>query len=173
MMAHSLLIRLNIDDVVIGDMSTFLILRGSAIKLAEANESLKAQIGHPYTLGPWYNARIGFSPNRNMSNCVFQLQGVNQITDINVRAIRPSIVTPEDHQSGDQKSPKGVSLIDRIYANTFIYNLLGSGEWRLVSCDAMFPAGGGLVKPQSLLMQHDASGDHNPTAAKSKTEPKG
>ena len=34
-----------------GDMSTFLILRRSAMKLAESNDTLKAQIGHPYSLG--------------------------------------------------------------------------------------------------------------------------
>ena len=38
-------------------------------------------------------------------------------------------------------------------ANTFIYNVLGPGEWQLLDCDAMFPSGGGLVKPQSLLPQ--------------------
>jgi hypothetical protein len=34
-----------------GDMSTFLILRRSAMKLAESNDTLKAQIGHPYSIG--------------------------------------------------------------------------------------------------------------------------
>ena len=118
------------------------------MKLAEANETLKAQIGHPFSLGPWYNARIGFSPSRNMSTCVFQLQGASQITDINVRAVRPSIATSSE-QSGEGKPTIG--LMYRIFANTFVYNLFGSGEWRIVSCDAMFPAGGGLVRPQSLL----------------------
>jgi hypothetical protein len=80
---------------------------------------------------------------------VFQLQGASQITDINVRAIRPSIEKTSD-EGGDQGKPAMV-LMEKVLANTFIYNLLGSGEWRIISCDAMFPAGGGLVRPQSLL----------------------
>lgn len=138
-------------------MSTFLILRKSALRLAESNESLKAQIGHPYSLGPWYNARIGFSPSRSMCTCVFQLQGANQITDINVRAVRPSIVASDE--KGDQGKP-AIGLVDKIFANTFIYNSLGSGEWRIVSCDAMFPAGGGLVRPQSLLEDQPTAQDN-------------
>ena len=44
---------------VAGEISTYIILRDQAYELAQQSESLKAQIGSPYTLGPWWNARIG------------------------------------------------------------------------------------------------------------------
>ena len=135
--------------------------------MAQQSESLKNQIGAPYTLGPWYNARIGahikaapscrcnctgmrpmtltdvhgyrylhgfvryhagFSSGSHIASCSFQLQGQRQITDVTVRGMRqPGI------------------------GNTLAYNLVGSGRWTVFDCTAMFPSGGGLVRPQSLL----------------------
>lgn len=113
---------------VAGELTTFGILRSQALQLAENNEELKQQIGSPFTLGPWYNARIGFSAGRNIAQCSFQLQGKQQITDVTVRGVRRS----------------GIS-------NTLAYNVAGPGEWKLIDCNAMFPSGGGLVEPRSLM----------------------
>lgn len=44
---------------VAGEYTTYAILRDQAVALAERNEALEKQIGSPFTLGPWYNARIG------------------------------------------------------------------------------------------------------------------
>ncbi|GAX72621.1 hypothetical protein CEUSTIGMA_g77.t1 [Chlamydomonas eustigma] len=111
-----------------GDYTTYVILRNVAMQLAESNEGLKKQIGHPFSLGPWYNARIGFSAGRNIAQCSFQLLGQDQITDLTVRGVRRT----------------GIS-------STLLYNIAGLGEWKVVECTAMFPSGGGLVKPQSLM----------------------
>ena len=70
----------------------------------------------------------GFSAGRNIAQCAFQLQGQRQITDITVRGLRQPGMT-----------------------NTCLYNVLGPGVWTVVDCTAMFPSGGGMVKPQSLL----------------------
>lgn len=113
---------------VAGDFTTFLILRRQAVHLANENDGLRKQIGFPYSLGPWYNARIGFSAGRNIAQCSFQLQGDQQITDVSVRGVRRSGV-----------------------GNTFVYNVAGPGEWKLIDCSAMFPSGGGLVEPRSLM----------------------
>eukprot|EP00955_Chlamydomonas_euryale_P105314 365630-Chlamydomonas_euryale.AAC.28 len=126
----------------VGELTTFVLLRRQALALAEDNEALKKQIGEPYTTGPWYNARIGFSRGANIAMCSFQLQGTQQITDVTVRGIRKP----------------GVQ-------NTFLYNAIGAGEWSLIDCTAMFPSGGGLVKPQSLMpppSQQDASNSDHP-----------
>jgi hypothetical protein len=56
------------------------------------------------------------------------LQGTKQITDVTVRGLR------------------GAGSASRA-----IYNIWGPGAWTIVDCTAMFPAGGGLVQPKSLL----------------------
>ncbi len=141
---------------VAGEYTTYVILRDQATKLAEDSDRLKKQLGHPFSLGPWYNARIGelgmdacahdpcptdiklpvctsgFSAGRNIAQCSFQLQGQTQITDLTVRGIRKTGVL-----------------------NTLMYNVMGPGEWKLIQCTAMFPSGGGLVRPESLIPEPD------------------
>ncbi len=51
---------------VAGEYTTYVILRDQANSMAQQNDSLNAQIGAPYTLGPWYNARIGGAPGSNV-----------------------------------------------------------------------------------------------------------
>jgi hypothetical protein len=69
----------------LGDFSTYYLLRSKAVALADVNEALQKQIGFPYTLGPWYNARMGFSSGGSIAMCSFQLQGAAQITDVSGR----------------------------------------------------------------------------------------
>ena len=178
---------------VAGEYTTYVILRDQAVALAGRNGALEKQIGSPFTLGPWYNARIGaaahgqsarwekglrqngvteiaglittphpvlwhpcqhpcvpklaicqkvhfttgFSSARNIAQCSFQLQGQRQITDVTVRGVR---------RPGT-------------YSNTLMYNALGGGSWMVVDCTAMFPSGGGLVKPQSLMPEGGRGND--------------
>ncbi len=64
-------------------------------------------------------------------------QGTRQITDVTVRGLR------------------GGGWVNRA-----LYNVVGPGAWTVVDCTAMFPAGGGLVAPRSLLPKtaHPAAG---------------
>ena len=59
---------------VVGELTTYYKLRDSALKYAEQNEDLKAQVGYPFTLGPWYDAKIGFMAGGSMAQCTFQLK---------------------------------------------------------------------------------------------------
>lgn len=59
---------------VLGEFSTFWKLRDSAMVLANDNQDLKEQIGTPFSLGPWYNASIGFTAGGNIAMCTFQLK---------------------------------------------------------------------------------------------------
>jgi hypothetical protein len=59
---------------VLGEFSTFWRLRDSAMMLANDNQELKEQIGAPFSLGPWYNASIGFTAGGNIAMCTFQLK---------------------------------------------------------------------------------------------------
>jgi hypothetical protein len=126
---------------VAGEYSTYLALRNKAMELAESDTDLKEQIGHPFTLGPWYNSKIGFAAGGNVAQCSFQVIGQRQITDVSVRGVR-------------MPGTMGAAL----------YNLLGPAKWTLLDCNAMFPAGGGQVRPKSLippgpLAEHDPALD--------------
>eukprot|EP00798_Chlamydomonas_sp_ICE-L_P027384 gene27384-4688_t len=112
---------------VIGEYSTYTILRSNALELAEADEQLKEQIGHPFSLGPWYNSKFGYQGRGMVASTTFQLIGQKQITDVSVRGVR-------------DKDPMPSAL----------YNV-GNGRWRVIDCSAMFPIGGGRVKPKSLI----------------------
>lgn len=59
---------------VLGEFTTFMKLREGAMVLANDNQELKDQIGQPFSLGPWYNASIGFTAGGNIAMCTFQLQ---------------------------------------------------------------------------------------------------
>jgi len=58
---------------VVGELTTYFKLRDKAIELASQNEDLKTQIGHPFTPGPWYDAKIGFMGG-SAAQCTFQLE---------------------------------------------------------------------------------------------------
>lgn len=113
---------------LVGDLSTFFILRKKAVDLANNNEELKHWLGFPFSTGPWYNARMGFSQHGHICQTTFPILGTNEMTDLTVRAVKR-----------------------RSYGGNAFYNFLGSGEWTLLACDAMFPAGGALAEPKSLL----------------------
>lgn len=59
---------------VLGEFSTFWKLQQGALKLANENQELKDQIGTPFSVGPWYNASIGFAVGGKMAMCTFQLK---------------------------------------------------------------------------------------------------
>lgn len=59
---------------VLGEYTTFIKLQDRALDLANQSSELKEQIGHPFTTGPWYNGRIGFTAGGNLAQCTFQLQ---------------------------------------------------------------------------------------------------
>lgn len=59
---------------VLGEYTTFFQLQDKAMILANRSQELKDQIGHPFTAGPWYNARIGFTAGGHLAQCTFQLQ---------------------------------------------------------------------------------------------------
>lgn len=111
-----------------GDMSTFFLLRTKALALSNDNQELKDRLGHPFSVGFWYNSRIGFTHRGHMCQCTFPLLGTHEMTDVTVRAVRKKCV----------------------WGNAF-YNFLGSADWTLLVCDAMFPAGGAMAEPRSLL----------------------
>ncbi|KAL6762401.1 hypothetical protein V8C86DRAFT_1825070 [Haematococcus lacustris] len=118
---------------VLGELTTFTALRSKGITLANDNTALKEQIGYPFSVGSWYDSSIGFSAGGKMAQCKFSLktnmlQGTKQITDVTVRGIRKDGV-----------------------ASNALYNLMGPGTWSVLDCTAMFPSGGGMVSPQSLL----------------------
>lgn len=136
---------------VLGDYTTYSILRDKALLLAAESEELKAQIGQPFKEGPWYNASIGFTQSGNVVACTFQLLGAKQITDVTVRAVRKADSVPN-----------------------MLYNLMGPGDWKLMDCAAMFPAGGGMARPRSLMPAHDPmpmKADIMPTAPTSNGKP--
>ncbi|GFR51365.1 hypothetical protein Agub_g13790 [Astrephomene gubernaculifera] len=112
---------------VVGEYTTYCILRDHALAIANKDEQLEAQIGKPYVDGPWYNASIGFTQTGHIAAVTFPLKGSSQITDVSVRAVRRP----------------GVS-------STALYNLT-SGEWKVLDCSAMAPQAGGMVKPRSLM----------------------
>lgn len=58
-----------------GEFTTFFLLRRKALALAEDKEALANQIGQPFSPGPWYNARIGFTRGSNVAMCSFQVRG--------------------------------------------------------------------------------------------------
>lgn len=60
---------------------------------------------------------------------MFLVQGSKQITDISVKSARPG--------GG--------------FSHKALYNIVGPGTWTIIDCTAMFPSGGGLVKPKSLM----------------------
>lgn len=64
---------------VVGEYTTYLRLRDAALEFAETSEELRAQIGHPYSIGPWYNASIGISHAGHIAAVRFQLQGQAQV----------------------------------------------------------------------------------------------
>lgn len=136
---------------VLGDYTTYSILRDQALALAADSEELKTQIGQPFTHGPWYNASIGFTGSGNVVACTFQLLGAKQITDVTVRAVRKADMVP----------------------NVW-YNLMGAADWRIMDCNAMFPAGGGMARPRSLMPAHapmPMTADIMPTAPTSNGKP--
>jgi hypothetical protein len=59
---------------VLGEYTTFVKLQERGLELANHSSELKEQIGHPFTTGPWYNGRIGFTAGGNLAQCTFQLQ---------------------------------------------------------------------------------------------------
>lgn len=113
------------------DYLTYSKLRAAALQLAEGDEELKQLLGQPYTTGYWYNSTLGFSHQDKVAHCSFQLLGSKRVTDIAVKA-------------GRQQGPK----------SNVLYNIIGPGTWRLISCQAMVPSEGGLVQPLSLLPEH-------------------
>ena len=113
------------------DYLTFSSVRAAALQLAEQDAELKQLVGQPYTTGMWYNSTLGFSHRDKVAHCTFQLQGSQRVTDIAVKA-------------GRQHGPK----------SNVLYNIIGPGTWRLISCQAMVPSEGGLVQPRSLLPEH-------------------
>lgn len=58
---------------VAGELTTYYKLRDQALELAEQSQELKAQLGHPFVTGPWYDVRIGFPGGGSMAQCTFQL----------------------------------------------------------------------------------------------------
>lgn len=133
---------------VLSDYTTYHALQERAMRLANESEELKEQIGYPFSLGPWYNASIGFSAGGNLAQCGFQVQGTKQITDIRVRGMR--------HQG---------------FRHNAMYNLFGPGDWTIVDCNAMFPAGGGLVKPKSLLPEKQPTDDNTEQSSDASAAP--
>ncbi len=59
---------------VLGEFTTMTRLREKGVSLAEQSDALKAQIGFPYSVGPWYQTTIAFSPNGHAANITFQLR---------------------------------------------------------------------------------------------------
>ena len=114
---------------VVGEYTTYKALRAHGVALAAKDEALLAQLGEPFSDGPWWNASIGFTQSGHIAAITFPLKGSRQITDVTVRAVRRP----------------GLS-------NTALYNLLG-GEWKLLDCNAMTPQPGGMVRPRSLMPQ--------------------
>jgi hypothetical protein len=136
---------------VANDLLTYRLLRSAARQLADEDQELLRQIGSPLGFGPWYNSSIGFTHRGHIAHCTFQLAGSKQITDVNVKGIR---------------GPG--------HASNLLYNTLGASKWELMACQAMMPAGGGTVKPRSLLkaapaateqQQSDAAATHAAAAA--------
>lgn len=113
------------------DYLTFSRLRAAALQLAEQDEEVTQLVGPPYTTGMWYNSTLGFSHRDKVAHCTFQLQGSRRVTDIAVKA-------------GRQAGPH----------SNVLYNIIGPGTWKLISCQAMVPSEGGLVQPHSLLPEH-------------------
>jgi hypothetical protein len=115
------------------DLLTYRALHGAALELVAADEQLVGLVGAPYTTGAWYNATLGFSHRDRVAHCTFQLQGSRRVSDVAVKAGRASA------------GP----------ASVILYNLAARpGGWRLLSCQAMVPAEGGLVQPRSLMPEH-------------------
>jgi hypothetical protein len=114
---------------VVGEYTTYQALRVQGLALAAKDEALRAQLGEPFSDGPWWNASIGFTQSGHVAAITFPLKGSRQITDVTVRAVRRPGLT-----------------------NTALYNLSG-GEWKLLDCNAMAPQSGGMVRPRSLMAQ--------------------
>ncbi|KXZ41409.1 hypothetical protein GPECTOR_485g426 [Gonium pectorale] len=112
---------------VLGEYTTYCILRDKGLAFAGQDAQLAAQIGQPYEHGPWYNASIGFTQSGHIAAITFPLRGSRQITDVTVRAVRRP----------------GVS-------SAAIYNLI-DGEWKVLDCNAMAPQAGGSVRPRSIM----------------------
>jgi hypothetical protein len=115
------------------DVYTYSVLRRKAMALAEESALLRSLLGAPpYNTAAWYNATMAYSAHRQVAQVTFGVTSpaAKRGTDITVKgARRPG------------------------YASNFLYNLLGPGEWDMLSCTAMFPAEGGVAQPRSLMPQ--------------------
>lgn len=111
-----------------GELTTLLILRDAAVKVAEQDVELVAQLGGPLRPAPWYNCSTGLARGGTLAKCTFALEGSTKATDISALAERTDG-----------------------YGTTLLYNTLGPGDWQLLRVSAMVPAGGGRVKARHLL----------------------
>jgi hypothetical protein len=111
------------------DLYVFSVLRHHALSLAAGDEQLAQLLGSPLTAGAWYDSTLAFSHRERVAHATVQLRGPRGVTDVSVRAGRR------------QEGPR----------SAIWYNILGPAEWRMLSCQAMVPAEGGLVTPRSLI----------------------
>eukprot|EP00879_Flechtneria_rotunda_P022801 GHRR01024081.1.p1 GENE.GHRR01024081.1~~GHRR01024081.1.p1 ORF type:complete len:160 (-),score=20.24 GHRR01024081.1:1051-1530(-) len=116
------------------DLITYNKLHGQAMQLVRLDRYLIQMVGEPYTNGAWYNATLAFSHRDKVAHCTFQLQGSKGVTDISVKAGR---------KPG--------------YRSNILYNTIGTGTWDVLSCQAMVPSKGGLVKARSLMLHIDTA----------------
>lgn len=113
---------------VAAELTTYVRLRQEALRLAQNNASLCSTLGGQLTAGPWYNASLMLSQNGHVAKCTMQVVGNQRVSDVVIRASRTPGLSP-----------------------AVWFNLVGPANWTITMCSALLPAGGGAVKPVSLL----------------------
>lgn len=110
------------------DIYTFCVVRRKALERVRNSTEVAGLVGEPYKACPWYDGTLFFSHRDHVAHVSFQLIGSARTTDVVARASRQP----------------GMRL-------NMLYNALGTGEWDLVTCQAMFPGEGGLAQPRNLM----------------------
>lgn len=115
--------------------------RRAALDAAAAHGELAATLGTPLRAGPWYDTSVRTRGGGGLVTCQLTVDGAAASSDVVVRLARAD------------RGSSGLAGWDGWLPVTLAYNVVGRGEWVVLTCVAMLPTvkDGGVPRAFDLI----------------------